>query len=45
MVWSYGTQKIREHWDWLIVPLIIEKSKAGIDEDWSKVKEIGVLEF
>lgn len=42
-IWLYGTQKIREHWDWLIVPLGIEKSISKIDGSWSDVEEIGLL--
>jgi DNA polymerase I-like protein with 3'-5' exonuclease and polymerase domains len=42
-VWLYGTQKIREHWDWLIVPLGIEKSISKVDGSWSDVEEIGLL--
>lgn len=43
LVWLYGTQKIREHWDWLIVPLGVEKSISKIDGSWSDVEEIGIL--
>ena len=43
IIWYYGTQKIREDWDWIIVPLKIKKSISNIDESWAKVNEVGLL--
>jgi len=43
IIWYYGTQKIREDWDWIIVPLKIEKSISNVDESWAKVSEVGLL--
>lgn len=43
LVWDWGTQKIREHWDWICVPLTIEKSVSAIDGDWSQMKDVGKL--
>ncbi len=39
----YGTEKIREYWDWIIVPLKIEKERSEINGDWSDMKEVGIL--
>ena len=39
------TQKIRENWKWIIVPLGIEKSISEVDGNWSEMKEIGLLEW
>jgi len=44
MIWLYGTQKIREQWEWIIVPLGIEKSISEVDGNWAEMKEIGLLE-
>lgn len=43
-VWDYGTQKIREYWDWIIVPLTIEKSLSAVDGSWSEMTDCGILE-
>jgi DNA polymerase I-like protein with 3'-5' exonuclease and polymerase domains len=43
IIWNYGTQKIRKHWDWLIVPLAIEKSVSEINGSWAEMNTIGIL--
>jgi DNA polymerase I-like protein with 3'-5' exonuclease and polymerase domains len=43
LIWLYGTQKIMEHWDWLIIPLQIEKKTTEINGSWAESKEIGLL--
>lgn len=43
LIWKFGTQKIREHWDWIVVPLSLEKSISPINGDWNSVEEIGLL--
>ncbi|HEX9934050.1 MAG TPA: DNA polymerase, partial [bacterium] len=43
LVWEYGTQKIREHWSWIIVPLGIEKSRSEIDGSWAHMQDCGLL--
>lgn len=43
LVWYYGTQKVREDFDWIIVPLQIEKSAAPVDRPWSEMEELGML--
>lgn len=45
IVWWYGTQKIREVWKWIIVPLVIEKSSSEIDGDWSKMGNEEILDY
>ena len=44
LVWYYGTQKIREHWDWIIVPLKIEKERSEINGNWAEMSDMGYLE-
>jgi len=39
----YGTQKVREHWDWITVPLMIEKERSAIDGDWAHMKSCGYI--
>jgi len=41
--WDYGTQKVREHWDWINVPLTIEKEHSEIDGSWAEMSEAGAL--
>ena len=43
MIWYYGTQEIRNVFDWIIVPVEIEKSSGHIDRPWSEIKEDGLL--
>jgi DNA polymerase-1 len=43
LMWQYGTQKVREHFDWITVPLMMEKSTTEIDKPWSTMREIGML--
>lgn len=43
LIWLYGTQKIREHWDWINAPLSIEKSRSAINGDWSEMENCGLL--
>lgn len=42
-MWLYGTQKIREHWDWLIVPLFIEKKISEVGGNWANMTNMGLL--
>ena len=41
--WDYGTQKVREHWPWINVPLTVEKEQSEIDGSWADMKEVGPL--
>ena len=43
LIWDYGTQKIREYWDWIIVPLTIEKETSEINGSWADMKDMGIL--
>jgi DNA polymerase-1 len=43
-IWYYGTVQVREEWDWITMPLEIEKAiTPEIDQPWSEKKEVGVL--
>jgi len=37
LIWYYGTQEIREAWDWIIVPLKVE-AEVGQHNWWDKEK-------
>lgn len=41
----WGTKKIREHWDWIIVPLKIEKERSEIDGSWDSMEECEMEEI
>jgi hypothetical protein len=43
-IWNYGTQKIREYWDWIIIPLSIDKSRSGINGSWAEMESCGLLD-
>jgi len=42
-MWLYGTQKIREHWPWLNVPMFIEKKISAIGGNWATMENKGLL--
>lgn len=44
LIWYYGTQEIREAWDWIIVPLSLEKSKSAVDGNWADMQDCGLLQ-
>lgn len=37
LVQDWGTQRVRKHWPWLIVPLTIEKERSEVDGSWAKM--------
>jgi DNA polymerase I-like protein with 3'-5' exonuclease and polymerase domains len=43
LVWLWGTQRVREHWDWITAPLEIEKDSGEIDGAWNTIKTRGYL--
>lgn len=43
IVKDYGTKKIREHWDWLIVPLTLEKERSEVNGSLAVMNDCGVL--
>lgn len=36
---EYGTVKVRQHWPWIIVPLVMEKESTEVDGAWSTIKK------
>lgn len=36
---NQGTVKVREYWDWIITPLILETEESGIDGNWAQMEE------
>lgn len=43
-MWLYGTQKIRENFEWLIVPLFIEKKVSKVNGNWAEMEDKGLLQ-
>lgn len=37
---KYMTERLPEHWPWILVPLEIEVEAAGVDETWYDKKEV-----
>jgi DNA polymerase I-like protein with 3'-5' exonuclease and polymerase domains/uracil-DNA glycosylase len=44
IVYKYLVEKISDHYPWITVPIVAEVEKAGVDEPWSMLKEVGKLE-
>lgn len=42
MVKRIGTQQIQKEFDWLVVPLVIEKEQGSIDGDWTTLEEVKI---
>jgi uracil-DNA glycosylase family 4 len=40
---TWGTEKIREYWDWIIVPLKIEKERTQLNGSWAEIEDCGYL--
>jgi DNA polymerase I-like protein with 3'-5' exonuclease and polymerase domains len=38
-VYSFGTQRVRKHWPWIIAPLVIEKEFGAVDAAWSEASQ------
>lgn len=34
----YGTEKVREHWDWIILPLSLEKESTEVNGTWNTME-------
>jgi uracil-DNA glycosylase family 4 len=45
LIYEFGTKKVREHWDWIVVPLRIEKETSGVDGNWSQMNDAGILQY
>lgn len=43
LIWKWGTQKVREYWPWIIVPLKIEKESSEINGSWANMTGKGFL--
>ena len=42
-MYEYCTQKVREHWPWIIVPLKMEKEASEVNKSWADVISFGIL--
>jgi DNA polymerase I-like protein with 3'-5' exonuclease and polymerase domains len=45
IVWLYGTVKVREYWDWIDLPLTLEKESSKVNGSWADMKSCGSLQF
>jgi DNA polymerase I-like protein with 3'-5' exonuclease and polymerase domains len=45
MVWYFCTQKVREVYPWINVPLVMEKERSEINGVWSEMTSCGKLQF
>lgn len=43
LVYEYATQKVREFYPWVTVPLLIEKESSEVNGSWAKMKAEGYL--
>ena len=42
LVHNYSTLNVKKHWDWIIVPLVIEGERSDIDGNWFEMEEFKV---
>lgn len=45
LVWLYATQKVKQHWGWINVPLRVEKERSAINGNWAEMEDCGFLDF
>ena len=43
LVWTYGTQKVKEVFPWITVPLMIEKESSEVNGTWAAMKNNGYV--
>lgn len=43
LVLEYATLKVRKHWDWISVPLVVEKEASPVDGSWAEMEAFGFL--
>lgn len=43
IVYYNCTQRVRDRWPWITVPLVMEKERSEIDGSWDKMTSCGVL--
>ena len=47
LIWDYATQKVREHWNWITVPLMVEKERSKIitktEGSWADMEACGFV--
>ena len=42
IVHDYSTITVKKHWDWIIVPLVIEGERSDVDGNWFEMEEFNV---
>jgi DNA polymerase I-like protein with 3'-5' exonuclease and polymerase domains len=43
LVWYFATQKVKEHWPWINVPLMVEHEQSELGGSWAKMEGLGFL--
>lgn len=43
IVKKWGTEKVREHWDWITLPLKLEKESTEVNGSWNTMKGRGYI--
>lgn len=43
LVWLYCTQRVVEWWDWINIPLMMEKEASEVDGNWAETKGYGYI--
>ena len=43
VIYTIMTKKIREYWDWIIVPLDVEMKVSDIGGNWFDMKEFKII--
>jgi DNA polymerase I-like protein with 3'-5' exonuclease and polymerase domains len=43
IVYHNCTKKVVDKWPWIVVPLVMEKERSGVDGNWAEMTSCGVL--
>jgi hypothetical protein len=43
--YDYSANKLKEEFDWIIVPLRVEKEKSAVDGNLAEMENCGILKF
>lgn len=43
IIWKNCTQKVRDKFEWIIVPLVMEKERSAINGNWAEMESCGIL--
>lgn len=45
LIWDYATQKVKEHWPYINIPLVLEHESSPVNGTWAEMEGHGFLTF